>query len=120
MEQALSFSSNPIYELELLPVYIALKLWGSLMNTTHVVFYLDNDAARAALCKGCGGTHIGKRIVQQTMECESDLKLKTWYARVPSHSNISDGPSRLDCTEVEQLGSIREETDWKFLLESLL
>ena len=59
MRVALSESSNPIYELELLPIYVAICIWGQLMQSAHVVFYLDNDAARAALCKGYGGTRLG-------------------------------------------------------------
>ena len=119
MRVALSESSNPIYELELLPIYVATCVWGHLMQSAHVVFYLDNDAARAALCKGCGGTRLGQRIVQHVMEDESRLKLKSWYARVPSHSNISDGPSRMDCTEVLLLGSTEVKADWDFILDSL-
>ena len=84
MRVAMEDSSNPIYELELLPLYVALCTWGSLMQSTHVVFYLDNDAARAAVCKGCGGTKVGQRIVQRIMEVECQLKLKSWYARVPA------------------------------------
>ena len=107
MNAALSESANPIYELELLPpVHVAISLWGDLLRSAHTVFYLDNDAARAALCKGCGGTKLGRNFVQRIMENESTLRLKSWYAGVPSHSNISDGPRRLDCTEVKQLGSI--------------
>ena len=108
MNAALSESANPIYELELLPpVHVAISLWGDLLRSAHTVFYLDNDAARAALCKGCGGTKLGRNFVQRIMENESTLRLKSWYARVPpSHSNISDGPRRLDCTEVKQLGSV--------------
>ena len=37
-----------------------------------------------------------------------------------SRSNISDGPSRMDCTEVRQLGSLEVKADWNFILESLL
>ena len=120
MRVAMEDSSNPIYELELLPLYVALCLWGPLMQSTHVVFYLDNDAARAAVCKGCGGTKLGQQIVQRIMEVECQLKLKSWYARVPTHSNISDGPSRMDCTEVLQLGSVEAKADWNSILESLL
>ena len=120
MRVAMEDSSNPIYELELLPLYVALCLWGPLMQSTHVVFYLDNDAARAAVCKGCRGTKLGQRIVQCIMEVECQLKLKSWYARVPTHSNISDGPSRMDCTEVMQLGSAEAKADGNFILESLL
>lgn len=38
MRVALSESSNPIYELELLPIYVALCLWGHLLQSTHTVF----------------------------------------------------------------------------------
>ena len=85
-----------------------------------MVFFLDNDAARAALCKGYGGTELAQKIVQDIMCEECRLELKSWYARVPSHSNISDGPSRLDCNEIEQLGSTGREVDWDFILENFL
>ena len=64
MKMALSCSANPIYELELLPTHVAISLWGRSFKSSHVVFYLDNDAARAALCRGCGGTDLAQRIVQ--------------------------------------------------------
>ena len=63
MDKALEVSANPIYELELLPVLVALLLWGKHFASSHVVFYLDTDAARAALCRGCGSTVIGQSIV---------------------------------------------------------
>ena len=119
MALALSKSENPIYELELLPVYVALLSWKQILKFHHVVFYLDNDAARAAVCKGVGATDLAQRIVKKIMGLESGLELKTWYARVPSHSNVSDGPSRLDCSEVLQLGSTRTEVDLKHFLEDL-
>ena len=119
MREALACSANPIYELELLPIYIALHIWGKRVHSTHLVCYLDNDAARAALCKGYGSTELAQRIVGCAMQLESRFKTKSWYARVPSHSNISDGPSRLDCEEVEQLGSKQIEIDWDVILENL-
>ena len=90
-----------------------------MLKSTHLVCYLDNDAARAALCKGYGSNELAQRIVGCTMQLESRFKTKSWFARVPSHSNISDGPSRLDCREVEQLGSKRIEIDWEIILENL-
>jgi hypothetical protein len=119
MQKALAGSENPIYELELLPIYMALYAWGGMLKSTHLVCYLDNDAARAALCKGYGSNELAQRIVGCTMQLESRFKTKSWYARVPSHSNISDGPSRLDCREVEQLGSKQIEIDWEIILENL-
>ena len=113
-------SDNPIYVLELLPLFIAAIMWGPILTSSHVVFFLDNDAARAVLCKGYGGTELAQKIVQDIMCEECQLELKPWYTRVPSHSNISDGPSRLDCTEVEQLGSSGMELDWECIPENFL
>lgn len=121
MKETLDKSTNPIYELELLPIYISLVLWqwGNKLKATHLVCYLDNDAVRAAMCKGYGSTDLAQPIVACTMESECQHKLKSWFARVPTHFNISDGPSRLDCREVEQLGSMLIEIDWDYILENL-
>ena len=79
--------------------------------------YLGNDAARAALCKGYGATSAAQIVVQKVMEQECRCELKTWFARVPTHSNIADGPSRLQCKEVELMGSKKLEVDWNVVLE---
>ena len=119
MNSLLENSDNPIYELELLPVHIALLLWSHRLRSSHVVMYLDNDAARAAMCKGYGATVSAQRIVQKVMEQECSCELKTWFARVPTHSNIADGPSRLQCREIELLGSKELKVDWNVVLEDL-
>ena len=119
MDSLLEASDNPIYELELLPVHIALSLWSHRLQSSHVVMYLDNDAARAAMCKGYGATVAAQRIVQKVMETECSCELKTWFARVPTHSNIADGPSRLQCHEIELMGSKELKVDWNVVLEDL-
>ena len=119
MRRALACPTNSIYELGLLPIYIALYAWGGILKSTHLVCYLDNDAARAALCKVYGSIELAQRIVGCAMRLESRFKTEFWYARVPSHSNISNGPSRLDFEEVGQLGSKQIEIDWEIILENL-
>ena len=51
LKRLLSCSQNPIYELELFPVLLALRKWENLFASSQVVCYLDNDAARHALVK---------------------------------------------------------------------
>lgn len=77
MTLALSKSDNPIYELELLPIYVAIVAWEHLLKFRHVVFYLDNDAARAAVCKGVGATDLAQRIVKTVTvsECKRNSNL---------------------------------------------
>ena len=66
-----------------------------------------------------GSIELAQRIVGCAMRLESRFKTEFWYARVPSHSNISNGPSGLDFEEVGQLGSKQIEIDWEIILENL-
>ena len=95
MRQVLAYSSNPIYELELLPVLLAMRAWGSVFKSGQLVCYVDNEAAKAALIKSCAATSVGERIVNAIRLAEDDLQLRCWYSRVPSKSNPADAPSRL-------------------------
>jgi len=88
-------SDHPIYELEILPILISVKLWSSLIANSQVVFYIDNEAARSAFIQGVGFTPIAKQMTVWYDTLEVDLNLITWFGRVASHSNIADGPSRL-------------------------
>ena len=45
--------------------------------------------------------------------------VKVWFARVPTSSNISDGPSRFDLTEMEKFGISQRKVHWKNLLERM-
>ena len=110
--KACDYSLNPIYELELLPMLVALLLWGELLKGSQVVLYGDNDAARASFVAGRASTQVGELIMSSFVSHELQLQLKVWFSRVPTASNIADGPSRLDCELVEKLGSTLVETPW--------
>ena len=105
-------SKHPIYEIELLPLLAAAVLWGPMLDKSQVVFYLDNEAARAGLIKGSGATRMADAIISEFCEMESSLQLKTWFSRVPSHSNLSDGPSRLDFSLTDSLGYGQIDVPW--------
>ena len=106
-------SGNPIYELEILPLVVCLELWGDLIKDCPVVHYIDNDAAKASMIKGYGATEVARRLVQKYVEQEERLQLKVWFARVPSFSNLSDGPSRNDCSEVLAMGASQTICEWE-------
>ena len=81
MRQVLSYSSNPIYELELVPVLLAMRVWGEVFKSGQIVGYVDNEAAKAALIRSNAAT-------------EDKLQLRCWYSRVPSKSNPADAPRK--------------------------
>ena len=91
----LKSSNHPIYEVEVLPVLLALKLWMRFLTGCPTVFYLDNVAARASYIKGTGANHSANSFIKEFVQLESRLKIYSWFGRVPSHSNVADAPSRL-------------------------
>ena len=95
-KELLAESKHPIYELEVLPPLLAAQIWGRYIVGAPVVFFLDNDAARAAYIQGVGATTMAKIFTKQFVDIECRLRVLSWFGRVPSHSNPSDGPSRLD------------------------
>ncbi len=113
MNLHLKNSENPIYELELVPVLIAIRLWGSLFENSQVVTYLDNDAATAGLIKMRGATCARDRIIQDAAVLETKFSFRPWFGRVPTSSNVADGPSRNDCRSVESLGSVCQSFTWE-------
>ena len=105
-------SKHPIYEVELLPVLISLLLWGEQFSCSQVVYYLDNEAAKAGLIRGAGATNLANAIIGNFCKTEAELQLKTWFSRVPTHSNLRDGPSQNDFSVVLALGCTKLEIPW--------
>jgi hypothetical protein len=96
-----------------------MKEWGPLMRHSQCVFYLDNEAARGALTNGATSTEYGKRMVQSFVLDEMSHQIKTWYARVPTSSNLADKPSRLETADLDALGVFRVAIEWP-AVETLL
>ena len=112
MSKLCETSANPIYELELLPVLVSYLCWREHLANSQTVFYLDNDAARAGLTKALGATQQAEAIVHHVTSIESEICNKPWYGRVPTASNIADDPSRLECTQLDNIGCQRCEVEW--------
>ena len=60
-----------------------------------------------------GATVIGDCIIQDAAVLEAKLAFRPWFGRVPTSSNVADGPSRFDCRFVESLGSVLQSFDWQ-------
>ena len=66
-----------------------------------MIFFIDNMAAMRALIKGYSSARQWRDVLRRFEECEMQLATYLWFARVPSDSNISDGPSRDDATGLD-------------------
>ena len=113
MDKLLNVSANPIHELELLPVYLAMCLWSSRFSYSQVVWYIDNESSRMAAIRGSGETVFASIFIDAFVKDESDWQIKSWFSRVPSHSNPADGVSRLLCDLPISLGAEQTTIGWE-------
>ena len=115
MSLFLAKSRNLIYELEVLPVLISIWMWGDRLTRSQVCWYLDNEASCSAFIKGQGATHLAASMVGAFTEDEMRLQVNSWFARVPSLSNLADSPSRLEDQLLLDLGAI----NWQAVANAL-
>ena len=119
MNDLLERSKNPIHELEVLPVLIAAEMWGQLYAEAQVVYYIDNESSRMAYIRGDGETQRAAQAINAFVQHESAMQHRVWFGRVPSYSNPSDGPSRLDFKEVLKPGATKTSVDWELVTKHL-
>ena len=75
VDEMLQHSLHPIYELEVLPVWLAARLWLKFITGCPTVFYLDNVAARATYIKGVGATPPSAVLLESFVRAFSNLLL---------------------------------------------
>ena len=87
---------------ELYAVVLARAHWDSYFKGCRVIFFIDNMAAMRALIKGYSSDKQWRDVLRRFEEYEMSQATYPWFARVPSDSNIADGPSRDDVTGLEE------------------
>ena len=83
-----------IYELELVAAVFAMEFLRASITGGLQIWFGDNDAVRHALIKGTGMGHGASVLMERHLANEFLGNWLTWYARVPTESNLSDYPSR--------------------------
>lgn len=119
VSRLLEHSSRPIHELEVLPVLVSAILWGHLFRGSQVIYFIDNEFARMAYIRGSGNTHWSNFFLSQFVQLEAKEQHKTWFSRVPTFSNLADGPSRMDFAWVRSRGASQVPDDWKTVAHRL-
>ena len=102
-----SIYSHVIGPIEMYAVLVAAKLWKSRIHGKRCVFFVDNNSAMDALIKGSSTAAVFRELlgVWEGMECIANSW--PWVARVPSHSNPADEPSRGILTLMHSLQATR-------------
>ena len=96
-----------------------MHTWKAFIGHCQCVFYLDNEAAKGALVRATTCTVPGRAILQAFIEEEMACQVKVWFSRVPTSSNISDAPSRLDTEEMDALGVAQSVVSWSTLWDAV-
>ena len=86
--------STVIFEAELLALLVCFTVWKKQLRNRPCVFFIDNNATRDVSISGRARSSPGAELVALLLALEDSTGVNAWYARVPSSSNIADGPSR--------------------------
>ena len=90
-----------IFEADLLAVIVSFVLWQRVLKGRPCVAYVDNNGTRDVCISGSARTSPGKELVEKLLAVEDSAGVVSWFARVPSSSNVADGPSRGSCDDVD-------------------
>ena len=120
MEAYLQSSKNPIYLIELLAVFVAIRLWGEACKNNFVVNFVDNEASRSALIKAWSDKELANNIIRSYVDDEMEHGWKPWFGRVPTHSNPADDPSRLVIDHLLRAGIEQKTFVWDGVLDRMI
>ena len=108
---------NLVFEAEVLPYTLALACWSETLKGKHVLVFIDNDGARHSWIRGTADSFYARSMIHKGTLLESELDVSTYFCRVPTHSNLADGPSRLDFHMCRKIGAIETAIDPAVLLQ---
>ena len=114
-----SGKKTAIFQCEFFAVFVALELWGDMLSSRQVVFYVDNDGVRDVLISCNTSDPVGSVLLTKVLEKEGACAISSWFTRVPSKSNVADNPSRGDIDQLVASQAKHEQIDPVKLLRSL-
>ena len=83
--------SQVIGQAEPFPVLLSKLTWARRLRDRRVIFFIDSDAARLGLVKAYSPVLPSLNIIMECLSWDYANASESWYARVPSSANISDG-----------------------------
>ena len=96
-----------IFEAEVLPYTLSLLVWKDVLQGCALFAFIDNEAARASWISASAHSEVATNFIHRGASMESDLDVRPFFSRVPTHSNFGDAPSRGKFDELIQLGAQR-------------
>ena len=84
--------------------------WGDRLGGA-AVFYTDNNTVRDTLISCNSSNKVAKALLISVLALECVRQVTPWYARVPTDSNMSDAPSRLETSHLAGMGTMHDQLD---------
>ena len=109
-----------VFEAEILPYLLSLSLWGDRLRGCKLLVFLDNEAARHSWISGHADATFARYMTHAGTLMEASLMVDPFFARVPTFSNLADGPSRMSFDVCSKLGAKRIRLDEPFLRKCAL
>ena len=100
-------NTQTIGQAVILPVLLAKSVWRKRLAGRRVPHSIGNESARIALVKGTSASPASAILLDAFWQLEAELVAASWFARVPSDSNVADPASRLDFNAPELAGAER-------------
>ena len=85
-----------ICQAEMFPVLTAKCTWKKELEGRSLLWFLDNESARAAFIRNFSPVVDNFFLLQVNSSFDVELQSRNWYSRVPSKSNPADSASRLE------------------------
>ena len=79
---------------ELYAAALARIYWSEHLAGTRVIHFIDHVGVQASMVSGSSHDILWRELLMAMERADGESFNLSWVARVPSHSNISDGPSR--------------------------
>ena len=109
-----------IGQVELYAVVLARGHWSSWIDNERTVFFIDHAGVVGACISGNSREKTWRELLVLLEDYDSKSPCVSWFTRVPSQSNISDGPSRGSWDQLSaSFGFTREAMKCPFTHERL-
>ena len=93
-----------ICQAKLFPIIVAKNTWHELLYGRALLWFIDNNSSLAAVIRSYSPVLENYEMLVINARMDVELQALHVYSRVPSKSNLSDDPSRLQFSELEAKG----------------
>ena len=109
-----------VFEAEVLPFLVSLEIWSKYVRGKLLFVFIDNEAAKCCWIAGSADSKWAQRMIHRGTHMEGSLDVFPYFCRVPTFSNIGDGPSRGRFDMCEKLGAKRVAVNARLLMNLAL